>query len=76
MLVIGLIGFLLDRGMAPVDCAIDRIEPFYDALRRFLQLIDRDDEGNIIVVEGLAGPVGDDLPGFRLRREQWESSRW
>lgn len=32
--------FLLDRGMAPVDCAFGEIEPFYDALRRLLQLID------------------------------------
>jgi alpha-ketoglutarate-dependent taurine dioxygenase len=30
---------LLDRGMAPVDCALDRVEPFYDALRQLLELI-------------------------------------
>jgi gamma-butyrobetaine dioxygenase len=29
---------LLDRGMAPVDCARDQVEPFYDALREFLGL--------------------------------------
>ena len=29
---------LLDRGMAPVDCALDRVEPFYDALRQLLEL--------------------------------------
>ena len=29
---------LLDRGMAPVDCALDDVEPFYDALRLFLEL--------------------------------------
>jgi len=29
---------LLDRGMAPVDCAPDQVEPFYDALREFLGL--------------------------------------
>ncbi len=30
---------LLDRGMAPVDAAIDDIEPFYDALRKLLERI-------------------------------------
>ena len=35
--------FLLDRGMAPVDCALEQVEPFYDALRDFLQLIDEGD---------------------------------
>lgn len=29
---------LLDRGMAPVDCALDQVQPFYDALREFLDL--------------------------------------
>lgn len=29
---------LLDRGMAPVDCAVDQVQPFYDALHEFLQL--------------------------------------
>ena len=28
-----------DRGMAPVDCAIEFVEPFYDALRELLELI-------------------------------------
>ena len=35
--------FLLDRGMAPVDCPPDRVEAFYGALRRLLELIDRRD---------------------------------
>jgi len=30
---------LNDRGMAPVDCALDRVEPFYDALRKLLEMI-------------------------------------
>lgn len=30
---------LLDRGMAPVDTALDDIEPFYDALRKLLELV-------------------------------------
>jgi len=28
-----------DRGMAPVDCPVDQVEPFYDALRKLLDLI-------------------------------------
>ena len=28
-----------DRGMAPVDCPIDQVEPFYDALRILLEMI-------------------------------------
>ena len=28
-----------DRGMAPVDCPVDQVEPFYDALRALLDLI-------------------------------------
>ena len=36
--------YLLDRGMAPVDCALDEVEPFYDALRRFLQTVDTDQD--------------------------------
>jgi gamma-butyrobetaine dioxygenase len=45
--------FLLERGMAPVDCALDRVEAFYDALRRFLQLIDsREDEIEIRLETG------------------------
>lgn len=28
-----------DRGMAPVDCAVEMVEPFYDALRKLLTLI-------------------------------------
>ena len=28
-----------DRGMAPVDCPVDQVEPFYDALRELLALI-------------------------------------
>ncbi len=30
---------LLDRGMAPVDVEPEQVEPFYDALRSFLQLV-------------------------------------
>ena len=29
---------LLDRAMPPVDCALEQVEPFYDALREFLAL--------------------------------------
>ena len=32
--------FLLDRGMAPVDCELNQVEPFYDALRLLMQLLD------------------------------------
>ncbi|KUJ76884.1 hypothetical protein AVO45_10345 [Ruegeria marisrubri] len=28
-----------DRGMAPVDCPVDLVEPFYDALRELLEMI-------------------------------------
>lgn len=30
---------LLDRALAPVDCAADRVEPFYDAVRELLTLV-------------------------------------
>ena len=30
---------LLDRGMAPVDVSPDEVEPFYDALRSFLNIV-------------------------------------
>ena len=39
---------LLDRGMAPVDAALEDIEPFYDALRQLLELVYRG-EGMITV---------------------------
>jgi len=29
---------LLDRALAPVDCALDRVEEFYAALRELLSL--------------------------------------
>lgn len=37
-----------DRGMAPVDCAPDMVEPFYDALRTLLTMI-YDGEGRVTV---------------------------
>ena len=39
---------LLDRGMAPVDVEPEQVEPFYDALRSFLQLV-YGQEGRITV---------------------------
>ena len=30
---------LLDRALAPVDCAADQVEPFYDAVRELLELV-------------------------------------
>lgn len=38
--------YLLDRGMAPVDCALEDVEPFYRALRQLLNLVDAG-EGSI-----------------------------
>lgn len=39
---------LNDRGMAPVDCAPEQVEPFYDALRTLLSMI-YDGEGKVTV---------------------------
>jgi gamma-butyrobetaine dioxygenase len=39
---------LNDRGMAPVDCAAEQVEPFYDALRTLLSMI-YDGEGMVTV---------------------------
>ena len=30
---------LLDRALAPVDCALEQVEPFYDAVRELLELV-------------------------------------
>lgn len=37
-----------DRGMAPVDCAPEMVEPFYDALRKLLAMM-YDGEGRVTV---------------------------